>query len=63
MVLGVIIYVDSYLYTAAKKRPPAYMGVGGVRFPISKNATRSDRDPINYPINYPVKYPVKYPIN
>ena len=28
MVLGVIIFVDSYLYTAAKKRPPLYVGVG-----------------------------------
>ena len=28
MVLGVIIFVDSYLYTAAKKRLVAYMGVG-----------------------------------
>ena len=63
MVLGVIIFVDSYLYTPPAFATPVYVGVGGIRFPISKNATRSDRDPINYPINYPVKYPIKYPIN
>ena len=51
MVLGVIIFVDSYLYTARVMHRVAYVGVGGIRFPISKNATRSDRDPINYPIN------------
>jgi hypothetical protein len=51
MVFGVIIYVDSYLYTTRVFATPLYMGVGGIRFPISKNATRSDRDPINYPIN------------
>ena len=45
MVWGVIIYVDSYLYTAAKFWPPLYMGVGGVWFRISKNGSRSKRDP------------------
>jgi len=45
MVFGVIIYVDSYLYTAAKFWPPLYVGVGGVRFQISKNAWRFNRDP------------------
>ena len=45
MVFGVIIYVDSYLYTAAKFWPPLYVGVGGGQFMIWKNATQSNRDP------------------
>ena len=45
MVLGVIIYVDSYLYTYAKFCPSLYMGVGGGRFMIWKNAFCLNRDP------------------
>jgi hypothetical protein len=45
MVFGVIIFVDSYLYTAAKFCTPLYMGVGGGQFMIWKNATQFNRDP------------------
>ena len=34
MVLGVIIFVDSYLYTTRIFATPLYMGVGGAWFMI-----------------------------
>ena len=45
MVLGVIIFVDSYLYTTQNFATPLYVGVGGAWFMIWKNATQSNRDP------------------
>ena len=45
MVFGVIIYVDSYLYTPPAFATPLYVGVGGGRFMIWRNAVRLNRDP------------------